>query len=147
MLRSLLEKRENAGLTILWQNPQTLIIGGEGGIRTLETLLGPTRFPVVRARPTTRLLHVLVVNHKAVSHIVFRRRQHSLSPPCKDTTEAQKSQYCFGPPAPGSAWELLRTYAARRCMNYCRVSAVRRRLCKGKLRQGLFCASISYKIC
>ena len=25
--------------------------GGEGGIRTLETLLGPTRFPIVRARP------------------------------------------------------------------------------------------------
>ena len=26
--------------------------GGEGGIRTLETLLRPTRFPVVRARPS-----------------------------------------------------------------------------------------------
>ena len=25
--------------------------GGEGGIRTLETLLGFTRFPVVRPRP------------------------------------------------------------------------------------------------
>ena len=25
--------------------------GGEGGIRTLETLLRPTRFPIVRARP------------------------------------------------------------------------------------------------
>ena len=25
--------------------------GGEGGIRTLETLLTPTRFPIVRARP------------------------------------------------------------------------------------------------
>ena len=33
------------------------LIGGEGGIRTLETLLTPTRFPIVRARPTTRLLH------------------------------------------------------------------------------------------
>ena len=32
--------------------------GGEGEIRTLETLMGPTRFPVVRARPTTRLLRV-----------------------------------------------------------------------------------------
>ena len=25
--------------------------GGEGGIRTLDTLLGYTRFPIVRARP------------------------------------------------------------------------------------------------
>ena len=32
--------------------------GGEGEIRTLETLMRPTRFPVVRARPTTRLLQV-----------------------------------------------------------------------------------------
>ena len=30
---------------------QHLAAGGEGGIRTLETLLGPTRFPIVRARP------------------------------------------------------------------------------------------------
>ena len=28
-----------------------LYFGGEGGIRTLETLLGFTRFPVVRPRP------------------------------------------------------------------------------------------------
>ena len=33
-------------------------IGGEEGIRTLDTLMGYTRFPIVRARPTTRLLHV-----------------------------------------------------------------------------------------
>ena len=32
--------------------------GAEGGIRTLETLLTFTRFPIVRARPTTRLLHI-----------------------------------------------------------------------------------------
>ena len=31
--------------------------GGEAEIRTLETLLRPTRFPVVRPRPTRRLLH------------------------------------------------------------------------------------------
>ena len=31
--------------------------GGEGGIWTLDTLLGYTRFPIVRARPATRLLH------------------------------------------------------------------------------------------
>ena len=37
------------------------IFGGEGGIRTLETLLTPTRFPIVRARPTTRLLHVVKI--------------------------------------------------------------------------------------
>ena len=30
--------------------------GGEGGIRTLEPLLTVTRFPIVRARPATRLL-------------------------------------------------------------------------------------------
>ena len=32
--------------------------GGEGGIWTLDTLLGYTRFPIVRARPATRLLHL-----------------------------------------------------------------------------------------
>ena len=31
--------------------------GGEGEIRTLEPLLTVTRFPIVRARPATRLLH------------------------------------------------------------------------------------------
>ena len=34
------------------------IHGGEEGIRTLDTLMRYTRFPIVRARPTTRLLHV-----------------------------------------------------------------------------------------
>ena len=38
--------------------------GGEGGIRTLETLLTPTRFPIVRARPTTRLLQVVKLIYK-----------------------------------------------------------------------------------
>ena len=33
-----------------------LSFGGEGGIRTLEELLTLTRLPIVRARPTTRLL-------------------------------------------------------------------------------------------
>ena len=33
------------------------LYGGEAGIRTLEALLTPTRFPVVRPRPTRRLLH------------------------------------------------------------------------------------------
>ena len=32
--------------------------GGDGEIRTLEELLTLTRFPIVRARPTTRHLHV-----------------------------------------------------------------------------------------
>ena len=32
--------------------------GGEGGIRTLERLLTVTRFPIVRARPATRLLRI-----------------------------------------------------------------------------------------
>ena len=33
------------------------MFGGEGEIRTLEPLLTVTRFPIVRARPATRLLH------------------------------------------------------------------------------------------
>ena len=33
------------------RNPFGVYFGGEGGIRTLETLLGFTRFPVVRPRP------------------------------------------------------------------------------------------------
>ena len=35
-----------------------LCFGGEGEIRTLELFLAVTRFPVARARPTTRLLHL-----------------------------------------------------------------------------------------
>ena len=35
-----------------------LVFGGEGGIRTLEPLLTVTRFPIVRARPATRLLQL-----------------------------------------------------------------------------------------
>ena len=34
------------------------VSGGEGGIRTLEPLLMVTRFPIVRARPATRLLRI-----------------------------------------------------------------------------------------
>ena len=37
--------------------------GGDGEIRTLEELLTPTRFPIVRARPTTRHLHVFAQGH------------------------------------------------------------------------------------
>ena len=36
----------------------SFLFGGEGGIRTLELLLTVTRFPIVRARPATRLLQV-----------------------------------------------------------------------------------------
>ena len=36
----------------------TLCVGGEGEIRTLEPLLTVTRFPIVRARPATRLLRI-----------------------------------------------------------------------------------------
>ena len=36
-----------------------LAAGGEGGIRTLEPLLTVTRFPIARARPTTRLLRLV----------------------------------------------------------------------------------------
>ena len=34
--------------------------GGDGEIRTLDTLLRYTRFPIVRARPATRHLHIVV---------------------------------------------------------------------------------------
>ena len=34
------------------------LFGGDGEIRTLEELLTLTRFPIVRARPTTRHLRV-----------------------------------------------------------------------------------------
>ena len=37
---------------------QVFIFGGDGEIRTLEELLTLTRFPIVRARPTTRHLRV-----------------------------------------------------------------------------------------
>ena len=51
--------------------------GGEGGIRTLEPLLMVTRFPIVRARPTTRLLHwspqyytcIVIKNQVSISKI------------------------------------------------------------------------------
>ena len=36
-----------------------LFFGGEEGIRTPETVLAPTRFPIVRLRPTQPLLHDL----------------------------------------------------------------------------------------
>ena len=37
---------------------QVSVFGGDGEIRTLEELLTLTRFPIVRARPTTRHLRV-----------------------------------------------------------------------------------------
>ncbi len=37
-----------------------LLFGGEAEIRTLEALLTPTRFPVVRPRPTRRLLQLFI---------------------------------------------------------------------------------------
>ena len=51
-------------MLLLRQNKNTTLLGGvmfggEGGIRTLEPLLMVTRFPIVRARPTTRFLHML----------------------------------------------------------------------------------------
>ena len=43
----------------LGMNPRNFF-GGEGGIRTRETLLTPTRFPVVRLRPAQPPLHTPV---------------------------------------------------------------------------------------
>ena len=50
---------------LLFQNKKpaewrAFCFGGDGEIRTLEELLTPTRFPIVRARPTTRHLRVLL---------------------------------------------------------------------------------------
>ena len=39
-------------------NGRLSYFGGVGEIRTLEELLTPTRFPIVRARPTTRHLRI-----------------------------------------------------------------------------------------
>ena len=41
--------------------------GGDGEIRTLEELLTPTRFPIVRARPTTR--HLRIAQENNVIHL------------------------------------------------------------------------------
>ena len=43
--------------------------GGEGGIRTLETLLGFTRFPVVRARPGYATSPSLIEFVKRLFHV------------------------------------------------------------------------------
>ena len=44
--------------------------GGEEGIRTLDTLMGYTRFPIVRARPTTRHLHSQI-GYSSISSLVI----------------------------------------------------------------------------
>ena len=63
--------------------------GGEGGIRTLDTLMGYTRFPIVRARPdyatSPRLivtihfsivsLHIIIDNRGKVKRIFFQMRK------------------------------------------------------------------------
>ena len=40
------------------QKASALFPGGEGGIRTRETLLTPTRFPIVLLRPARTTLHI-----------------------------------------------------------------------------------------
>ena len=52
----LLKKYEIAAFVVV--DKSGYFYGGEEGIRTLDTLMGYTRFPIVRARPTTRLLRV-----------------------------------------------------------------------------------------
>ena len=52
--------------------------GGEGEIRTLEPLLTVTRFPVVRPRPTRRLLQIFscrydVCSRRLIYHITNQR--------------------------------------------------------------------------
>ena len=45
---------ENTGFFSIFK---AFFLGGEGEIRTLEPFMAVTRFPVVRPRPTRRLLH------------------------------------------------------------------------------------------
>ncbi len=48
-----------AGVKIKGTLLRAFYFGGDGEIRTLDTLLGYTRFPIVRARPATRHLHIV----------------------------------------------------------------------------------------
>ena len=63
MLELVLEQRVYRLSGSKKRNPAVLsdcgIFGGDGEIRTLDTLLGYTRFPIVRARPATRHLHIV----------------------------------------------------------------------------------------
>ena len=56
---------------LLSYDKSAFFVGGEGEIRTLELLLTVTRFPVARARPTTRLLHREAVNGNSVCCVVY----------------------------------------------------------------------------
>ena len=52
-----------------------LFSGGEGEIRTLEPLLTVTRFPVVRPRPTRRLLHEYCRHYRADSYMIPQKEE------------------------------------------------------------------------
>lgn len=56
-----------------WRKTKVLL-GGERGIRTLETLLTPTRFPIVRLRPAQPSLHSYAV-FKLPDYITMLFRQ------------------------------------------------------------------------
>ena len=55
-----------------------LFPGGEGGIRTRETLLTPTRFPVVRLRPAQPPLHfcadIRSLKSACISYSIFHQK-------------------------------------------------------------------------
>ena len=51
LLKNCKKARRLNVICIILRQPLVCYYGGEGGIRTLETLLGFIRFPVVRARP------------------------------------------------------------------------------------------------
>ena len=55
-----------------------LSVGGEGEIRTLEPLLTVTRFPIVRARPATRLLRI----SSAFKYIIYQRLKYHTTKKC-----------------------------------------------------------------
>ena len=60
---SIWPKAQKSSVFITFTIKTELFRGGEEGIRTLDTLMGYTRFPIVRARPTTRLLRVCSNEH------------------------------------------------------------------------------------
>ena len=63
--------RKNAQKSRYFKEIPGFCFGGEGGIWTLDTLLGYTRFPIVRARPATRLLQLNAVLTAWVYYLIL----------------------------------------------------------------------------
>ena len=76
-----IEKNHNGMISVnISINPNHAVVdtfGGERGIRTLETLLTPTRFPIVRLRPAQPSLQIYSVKHRLNSITnIMTRGQH-----------------------------------------------------------------------